>query len=243
MNKKKSISNLSIITPFKEKSNIKLIETISCLYKQNLNINIKHLILYDHSCHNVLQLKEIFPSKEKYFLRFISIREKGIYSAINLGLDTLQKGSFYIVIGAGDLIFLNNIKEIKIDKILFCQYRLSNKKHNINCLRNIYTGMPYCHNAIIFKFNNLRYSKRYSICSDYDYLLEFLKHEKINKTEVKNFNKKINIIFESKCGISTKSFFKKNYENLSIISKREGFKYIFLYLFLNFKKIIKRIYE
>lgn len=127
MNKKTSTNNLSIITPFKEKTNCKLIETIGCLYKQNLNLSIHHLILYDHSCSQILQIEEIFPSKENYNLKLISIYKKGIYAAINEGLDTLKKDSFYIVIGAGDLIFLKNIREINIDKILMCQYRLSNK--------------------------------------------------------------------------------------------------------------------
>jgi len=242
MHKKKSIENLSIITPFKEKSNLKLIETISCLYKQNLNINIDHLILYDLSCSNILQLEEIFKPKENYFLKFIYINKKGIYSAINKGLDTLKKGSYYIVIGAGDLIFFEN-KKINIDKILMCQYRLSDKNHETNTLRHIYSGMPYCHNAIIFKENYLRYSERYFICSDYDYFLKYLEVEKINISEIKNFNQKITIVFESKSGVSSRSFFRKNYENFSIIFKNQGFKYIFLYIFLNVKKLIKRTYE
>ncbi len=243
MNKKKSIDNLSIITPFKEKNNSKLMETISCLYKQNLNISINHLILYDHSCSNILQIKDIFTPKENYFLSFISINKKGIYSAINKGLDTLKKESFYIVIGAGDLIFINDIKKINIDKILMCNYRLSNNNKFFNNLRNIYSGMPYCHNAIIFKVNNLRYSERFSICSDYDYFLKFIRYEKINLSKNDNFYNKIKIVFESKSGISTRSFFKKNYENLFILFKNEGFKYIFLYIFLNIRKLIKKIYE
>lgn len=240
MNKKKSIENLSIITPFKEKNNKKLIETISCLYKQNLNISINHLILYDLSCKSILKIGKIFPAKKNYSLRFISINKKGIYKAINKGLDTLKKESFYIVIGAGDLIYFNNTKDINIDKILMCQYSLSNKNYRINSLRNMYSGMPYCHNAIIFKINNLRYSEKYSICSDYDYFLKFIKYEQIKISEKANFNKKITIVFESKSGVSTRSFFKKNYENLSIIFKNKGLKYIFLYILFNIKKTILR---
>ena len=240
---KKLMESLSIITPFKEKSNIKLIETISCLYKQNIDIKIYHLILYDLSCSNILQLEEIFPPKENYFLRFISIKKKGIYCAINKGLDTIKKESYYVVIGAGDLIFLENSKKINIDKILMCRYRLSDENYKTNRLRNIYTGMPYCHNAIIFKKNNLRYSERYLICSDYDYFLKYLKYEKINIAESEKFNQKITIVFESKSGVSSRSFFRKNYENFSIIFKNLGFKYIFLYIFLNIKKLIKRTYE
>ncbi len=243
MNKKTSIDKLSIITPFKERSNNKLFETINFIYKQNLNISINHLILYDHSCSKVLKIDEIFPPKENYFLSFISTNRKGIYNAINKGLDNLKKDSYYIVIGAGDLIFLNNLKKFYMDKILMCKYRLSYKNHYINKLRNIYSGMPYCHNAIIFKLNNLRYSERYSICSDYDYFLNFLKLEKINISDNKNFNTKINVVFEAKSGISSRSFFKKNFENLSILLKNKGLKYIFIYMFFNIKKFIKNKYD
>ena len=63
MNKRRSIKNLTIITPFKEENNIKLDKTISCLYKQNLNILINHLILYDHSCNNISEIKKYSPKK------------------------------------------------------------------------------------------------------------------------------------------------------------------------------------
>ena len=90
-----------------------------------------------------------------------------------------------------------------------CQYKLSNKKQYINSLRNLYSGMPYCHNAIIFKLNNLRYSNKYSICGDYDYFLKFLKYEKVNLSKNDCFNNQISIIFESESGVSSRSIFKK----------------------------------
>ena len=153
MNKKNLIKKLTIITPFKNKSNLKLYETINCLYKQNLNINI--------------------------------------------------------VIGAGDLIFFNSQKKIEIDKLLMCKYKLSNQKNLINSLRNIYSGMPYCHNAIIFKVNNLRYSNKYSISSDYDYFLKFISYERINIIKNSYINNKIKVVFEAEDGVSSNSIFKK----------------------------------
>ena len=90
-------------------------------------------------------------------------------------MDIIKKESYYIVIGAGDLIFFNDIKKIEISNLLMCQYKLSNSNLNINSLRNLYSGMPYCHNAIIFKLNTLRYSNKYPICGDYDYFLKFIK--------------------------------------------------------------------
>ena len=243
MNKKNSIRILTIITPFKDKNNLKLCETINCLYKQQLKIFIQHLILFDLSCSNISELQETFPSKKNYDLRFISTDQKGIYRAINKGLDILKKDSYYVVIGAGDLIFFNNISKINIDKLLMFQYKLSNQEKNINRLRYIYSGMPYCHNAIIFKLNKLRYSKEYSISSDYDYFLKFIKSEKINISSKVNYSNQINTIFESEKGISSKSIFRKNYENLLILYRNFGLKYSIFYVILKTKKIIFREYE
>ena len=238
MNKKKSINKLTIITPFKAKSNLKLYETINCLYKQNLKINIHHLILYDFSCTNISELKKTFPGKENYLLHYIPISKKGIYASINKGLDLLKNENYYAVIGAGDLIFFNSLKNIEIDKLLMCQYKLSNKKKIINSLRNIYSGMPYCHNAIIFKVNNLRYSNKYSISSDYDYFLNFISYEGIDLKKKDYFNNKINVVFEAEYGVSSKSIFKKNYENLIILNRNLGLKYAFFYIILKIKKLI-----
>ena len=238
MNKKQTIKKLTIITPYKDKNNSRLEKTISCLYNQRLNIIITQLILYDESCNNISEIEKKYPSKNNYFLRFISTNKKGIYRAINKGLDLMKKGSYYIVIGAGDLIFFNNIKKIEISNILMCQYKLSNSNQQIISLRNLYSGMPYCHNAIIFKLNNLRYLNKYSISADYDYFIKFLKYEQVNLAKNDCFNKQISIIFESESGISSKSIFKKNFENLYILYENLGFKFILIYLILKIKKLI-----
>ena len=103
--------------------------------------------------------------------------------------------------------------------------------------------MPYCHNAIIFKYNLLQYSNKYSICSDYDYFLKYLKKENIKVHDKNNYSNEINIIFEAENGISSKSLIKKNFQNLSILFKNFGFKYIVFYIILNIKKFINRINE
>jgi len=243
MIKKNIIKNLTIITPFKDENNIKLEKTISCLYNQKISLSINHLIIYDCSCNNISKIEKKFPSKTNYFLRLVPTNKKGIYRAINKGLGIIKKGSYYIVIGAGDLIFLNDIKKIEISKILMCQYKLSNSSIYINSPRKTYGGMPYCHNAIIFKLNFLRYSNKYPICGDYDYFLKFLKHEQINLSKNKYFNKQISIIFESETGVSSKSIFKKHFENLIINYENLGLKYTLIYLLLKIKKLIIRIYD
>ena len=81
------------------------------------------------------------------------------------------------------------------------------------------------------------------ISSDYDYFLKFIEYEKINIFTDDYFNNKINMIFESENGISSKSFFRKNIENLSVLQINFGFKYALFYLLLKTKKLLKIIYE
>lgn len=234
-----STNKVTIVTPFKAINNAKLYQTINYLYKQNIKLIVKHLIIYDISCNNLLDIKNSFINKKNYFLEYIPTNKKGIYDAINEGFKYLKNNDYYIVIGAGDLIFLENIYEIKIKNLLFCKYKLSNKPTHLNRCRNLYSGMPYCHNAIIFKYNQIKYSNKYSICSDYDYFINFIKKEAINIFDLDNYNDEIYIVFEAEDGISSKSFIKKNLQNLSILNKNFGIKYTLLYIILNIIKFIK----
>ena len=101
----KLINKLTILTPFKGKSNLKLYQTIDYLYKQNIKLTIRHLVIYDISSPNIEDIKKIFINKKNYYLEFFSTNKKGIYNSINQGLRLLKKDDYYMIIGAGDLIF------------------------------------------------------------------------------------------------------------------------------------------
>ena len=127
---------------------------------------------------------------------------------------------------------LENNKKIYLLKedITLLNYKLSNNK-KIKLFRNKFSGMPYCHNAIIFKNNSLRYSKKYKISSDYEYFMNYLKTKKIDLENCKNkINYEIMMIFEAELGISSNSIFRKNFENLLISFKYFGLKGVFLNL-------------
>ena len=195
MDNNNSSTKLTIITPFKDKNNAKLYQTIDHLYKQNIKLQVRHLIIYDSSCLDFSNIKKLFVNKKNYFIEYIPTTKKGIYRAINYGLKHIGNNVYYIVIGAGDLIFLENIYKIKIEKLLFCKYQLSNNKTQFNRCRNLYSGMPYCHNAIIFKSNNLKYNDKYSISGDYDYFIKFVKKEAVNILDEINYNNDISILY------------------------------------------------
>ena len=98
--------------------------------------------------------------------------------------------------------------------------------------------MPYCHNAIIFKNNGLRYNSNYKISSDYEYFIKYLEKESISFNQINNYllDNFIYTIFESEEGISSRSKFTKYYENLQICFKNFGIYGLFSFLWVYIKK-------
>ena len=59
-----------------------------------------------------------------------------------------------MVLGEGDIKQKTNNLKYGTHPMKILDYKLKNNNKVINTFRNLYQGMPYCHNAIIFK-NNL----------------------------------------------------------------------------------------
>ena len=192
-------------------------------------------------------MKNFEYNNKFYKVSFHEALERGIYSAINLGLEHTPLESYYLVLGAGDLF-----KEIKgsltisINKIILLPYKLSSSKKNkyLSNLRNFYTGMPYCHNAIIYINDGSQYNKNYKISSDYDHFLKYVRRQKLNrKIIVNSYQENILIDFESSIGISSKSLFLKNFENMIIIYRDSGNTKLFLYIWHNLKKVFNLFWK
>ena len=228
----KYIKNLYVITPFKGNDIVRLKTTILSLKKLKVGFNINHLVIYYDSKFASIEKIKSFKNTKTYNLLPIEIKKQGIYTAINQGLDYLRNDDSYIVLGSGDILELENNKKICLLKedITLLNYKLSNNKKT-KLFRNKFSGMPYCHNAIIFKNNSLRYSTKYKISSDYEYFMNYIKTKKIELENCKNkINYEIKMIFEAELGISSNSIFRKNFENLLICFKYFGLKGVFLNL-------------
>ncbi len=245
-NKKKLINKLYIITPFKD-NNLKLLKnTIKSLSNKKTNFSILQLIIYDESCSKLINKYkndyQIKNNKTSYFIKFIQAKSAGIYPAINEALNLIPINSHYIVIGAGDLfIKIKRSLEFPKNKIIFFPYRLSNSMDNkyIKKIRNIYGGMPYCHNAIAYLNDGSKYASNYKISADYYHFLKYIKNYKLTKQKIlQSRQESIFIQFESKYGLSSKSRISKNIENIKIIYKFFGVAEIFLYFCHTFKKVI-----
>ena len=244
--KKKLLNKLYIITPFKD-NNLKLLKkTIKSLSNKKTNFNILQLIIYDKSCSNLInKYKTNCQNKDKktsYFNKFIQAKSEGIYSAINEALNLIPINSYYIVIGAGDLfIKIRSFLEFPENKIIFFPYKLSNSTDNIYIkkIRSIFSGMPYCHNAIAYLNDGSKYKSNYKISADYYHFLKYIKKYNLTKQKIlQSFQETIFIEFESKYGLSSKSRISKNIENIKIIYKFFGVAEIFLYFWHTLKKVI-----
>ncbi len=238
------IDTINIIIPFKNINNKKLNKTINSLLKLSSFIKVNLILVYDFKVsRNISNIKAKFE-KHKYsnfIFRAISTKKRGIYNAINIGLDAIDPYSYYCVLGEGDLIKnKKNFLNLKKFKIILIDYELSSGNINKK-LRNIHVGMPYCHNAIIFKNNGLKYNPNYKISSDYEYFIKYLQKESINFKSIKDYlvNDFIYTIFESNQGISSKSKFTKYYENFLITIQNYGISGLFSFLCIYLKKISK----
>ena len=233
---------LYIITPFKNTSEVELLKTIKSISFLRLNLKIVHLIIYDITSKEVIKKTKKYHTKnnisKNYLIKYLESPKQGIYYAINIGLDNIDSQGFYMVLGEGDIIKQKiNTLNFKKRPLQIIDYKLNNHHKIINKFRNLYEGMPYCHNAIIFKNNELRYSLEYKISSDYDYFLKYIESNSLIIEDKKMRIEGLELIFESEQGISSKSIFRKNFENIKILVKSQKINGLIFYILSKLRKV------
>ena len=104
----------------------------------------------------------------------MKVNKKGIYNAINYGLNILEDNSLYLVLGAGDIIYFKNkfVFNQNNDIFLIPYSKTESPRKTFSKIANLYNGIPYCHNAIIFRKNKIRYSEKFQISADYLYFID-----------------------------------------------------------------------
>ena len=247
-NKKILLKELFIISPFKGRTVTQINKTIYSLKKNNSFIRFNHLIIFDKTSKKIINSININNLKTSlYKIEAYEINENGIYNAINFALRKIPFNSFYIVLGAGDLvkeisgkILLNNKSNIIIFPYILS---FSENKKYISSLRPFKSGMPYCHNAIAFRNNGIKYNTNYSISADYDYFLNYICFYKLNKKKVSNeIQTNLKVEFESLTGISSNSKLKKNIQNILIIYKKFRIFGIIVYFWHTLKRILRKFW-
>ena len=101
---------INIITPYKSNKIDLLEKSVRNLAYQKIT-NIYHIIVCDESCKGLVDSYfEKIKIEVSSFYKFIilKVNKKGIYNAINYGLNILEDNSLYLVLGAGDIIYFKN---------------------------------------------------------------------------------------------------------------------------------------
>ena len=240
---------LNIITPFKSENTISLEKTINSLAYQEFN-HINHIIVCDISCKKIVDnyFRKISSNKSFFYdYLILKVNEKGIYNAINIGLSELEDNSLYLVLGAGDEMHLRKSYDFNYqnDFFLIPYINTHAPKKLFTKIRNIYSGIPYCHNAIVFKKNKIRYNKSLKISADYLYFIDYLKSKETKREFKKTLINEFKVLVETTSGISSSNKILKNLENLKVIFYRYSFKGVVFYMFfasISFSKfILKKI--
>lgn len=160
---------------------------------------------------------EIILKYKKYITCYISEPDSGIYQAMNKGIK-LSKGDGYIFLNAGDFFVGDVFENIKFPSLIPVMYKNFHGSYLFAKVRNLYSGMPYCHQGIIFEKKEIYYNENFKICADYDFFLQYFKKTKntLQIHESKGF-----VVFDNQ-GISNKNIDLRDRENFSIIRNHYG---------------------
>ena len=228
------MAKLNIITPFK--GDIQdLISTINSLINSYDSPQLSHVIVSDSSCFDSVTRALYSFSHNQITFKLLIAAQPGIYEAINQALGILHAEDWYIVLGAGDLLIINDIPDFT-DQFPFylIPYNLSSQElaPPRTSFRYIYSGMPYCHNAMIFKKDTLAYSRLFRISADYDYFLEKLSSYSSPHTICANSPvvDSMHVVFDDINGVSSTRKLKLHCESIFILNQRFGLFSLVRYL-------------
>ena len=249
--------NVSIITI--NKNNYKgLSKTIDSVKNQKFNILNKEHIVIDGGSTDIS--KQIIKKNKKHLSYFQSIRDKGVYDAMNIGVKK-AKFDWLIFLNSGDIFcnsyVLKNIKKnIKKNADIFYGnvFQVSNNKKKLLKAKNqkyLFKSLKsnqIFHQASLIKRNlNLKYlyDERLKIYSDYKFFYEMFKKKKIfTKINLNISNVEVGGISSTNKLLSVeekKKFFRKKRISFfaKILIQLEYYKYLFLKKLNDFSKVFK----
>ncbi len=213
---------------------ISLKKTIKSVLSQKFR-NFQYIIIDGNSNDNTKTILKTYRNKIDIIK---SEPDKGIYYAMNKALK-LSQGKGIIFLNAGD-IFMGQIlsNKLVIPSLIDVYYKTNNikklKKKNYTFYKS---GMPYCHQGIIFENKNIMYDTNYKISSDYDF---YLRHKYKNKLK---FSKVEGYIQYDNEGISKKQHKIRDKEAELIIKKNFGnFWALIFKIKVKLKLFLKRIF-
>lgn len=163
----------------------KIENTIKSVVEQSYQ-SIEYIIIDGGSSDGTVDIIKKYERKISYW---ISEPDKGIYDAMNKGIEA-SKGDYILFMNSGDKIYSLNTLElifanIKDAEIIYGDTFLDyngqihlEKSKNINRIKY---GMPFCHQSVLVNSSLLKkrlFNLKYTLASDYDFFL-FLYSERI----------------------------------------------------------------
>ena len=158
---------------------VRCVESIAALKTEH-----EHLIYDGASTDGTVDLLHELASKYPS-MRFVSEKDSGIYNALNKGVrDAL--GDWFYVLGCDDYLDKPEVlDQLLLDvnpKTQVCASPVTTEcggkfvpMHFVR--RNLYFGMPYCHQGVLIRTEFLRamggFDERYRISADYDLILKY----------------------------------------------------------------------
>lgn len=191
MNGTKTMSNIPKVTVVTVTYNAEkyLEQTIKSVISQDY-LNIEYIIIDGASTDGTI---DIINKYEQYITYWVSEPDKGIYDAMNKGID-VATGEWINFMNAGDSFaskgaisyLIHNLKE-DTDLITGDRYsvyensskKILNKASGINGIKE--HGMPSGHQSMLIKYSLMKeykYSLNYKYASDHDLMLRFYKDNK-----------------------------------------------------------------
>lgn len=104
--------------------------------------------------------------------KWVSESDRGIYDAMNKGIK-MSDGDGLLFLNAGDF-FVGKVlsKDISAPCFLRVQYTDILGRFRIRPIENVLTGLPNCHQGIIFERSKIYYDIKYRISADYKFFLD-----------------------------------------------------------------------
>ena len=149
---------------------INIEETLLSVINQNYEY-IEYIVIDGKSDDGSAAIIKKYEHSIKYW---ISEEDKGIYDAMNKGID-VAKGDLITFMNSGDRYLTTDVfDEIRTACFIPTIYRTHFGNDKYVKVRNIKFSMPYCHQGIVFENRGLIYDLQYKYAADYDY---YLRHD------------------------------------------------------------------
>lgn len=170
-------------------------ETIKSVINQTYD-NVEYIIIDGGSTDGTL---DIIKKYEDYIDYLVSEKDKGIYDAMNKGID-LASGEWINFMNAGDRLLYLNAEDLVKKHYTYVNYFYNFDKYKVfrKPLTKLYlTRNTPCHQSIIYKKHELvKYDLNFPIIADFVQFLEIVKNY---KTEVGS-----SLCFYNAAGVSSK---------------------------------------